>query len=163
MSKKSDYYFLNIKQIYPGTPKPSPLETEIWEEILEPYTEDDILRGIKNYRKELDTPHAPSPAKFRGYLYTPCKKKPENSPPELPPSPEVYLMHADVKAGRCKYFYSTYVNAVKYVLNVKLKEETDPERYNKLTQGQRYRLAVENGLFAEFDKVLDLVYEKGYS
>ena len=46
MSQKSDYFFLNIKQVYPNFARPSALETEIWEEMLEPYTQGDILAGI---------------------------------------------------------------------------------------------------------------------
>lgn len=39
MSQKSDYFFLNIKQVSPNFARPSALETEIWEEMLEPYTQ----------------------------------------------------------------------------------------------------------------------------
>lgn len=41
-------FFLNIKQVYPNFARPSALETEIWEEMLEPYTQGDILAGIKS-------------------------------------------------------------------------------------------------------------------
>lgn len=74
MSQKSDYFFLNIKQVYPNFARPSALETEIWEEMLEPYTQGDILAGIKSYRKSEDTNFAPNPARFRSYLYSRAKK-----------------------------------------------------------------------------------------
>lgn len=158
MSSKSDFFFANIKQVYPTFPKPSALEAEIWEELLEPYDEEIILNGIKSYRKTVDTPYAPSPAKFSEYLYQP--KKVVAREDDLPMCPASYLMQEDIKAGRCVYFFPTYEKAVRYILNQKTKELLSVEEYKNTTYGQRYRLAVDNGLFADFDKILDLVYNK---
>ncbi len=158
MSMKSDYFFANIKQVYPTFPKPSPLEVEIWEELLEPYREETIRRGIKSYRKTVDSPYAPTPAKFGEYLYEPNvaakSKKPDD---DLPLCPEAYLIKQDIKAGRCKHLFPTYANAVTYLLDVKTKEVMKPEDYKKSTRFQRYRFAVDNGLFANFDQTLDFV------
>lgn len=159
MSNKSDYFFLNIKQLYPNFARPSELETEIWAELLEPYSLEEIRTGIKSYRKDTDVGFAPTPAKFKSYLKTTTKP---TSQPDLPLSPESYLMQADIDAGRCKYFFSTYTSAVKYVLEEKLKAEVSEETFKSYNRGAKYRMAVEYGLFAEFDKVLDYVYEKGY-
>ncbi|MCM1324240.1 MAG: hypothetical protein NC218_08755 [Acetobacter sp.] len=161
MSDKSDFFFLTIKQVYPNFRQPSDLETEIWEEVLEPYDEDSIRDGIKSYRKNVDTGFAPTPAKFREFLFLPVKKRAENELPELPLSPESYLMDEDIKAGKCKYFFSTYVKAVAYVFDVKVKEISDPEEYKKYTRGMKYRIAVDKGLFADFDQILDKVYKTG--
>ena len=158
MSSKSDFFFAHIKQIYPTFPKPSGLETEIWEEILEPYDEEFILKGIKSYRKSVDTPYAPSPAKFCEYLYQPAKKDEREA--ELPMCPASYLMQEDQKAGRCVHFFPTYEKAVQYILNQKTKELLTPDEYKQTTYGERYRFAVDNGLFADFDTILDLVYNK---
>lgn len=119
MSQKSDYFFLNIKQVYPNFARPSALETEIWEEMLEPYTQGDILAGIKSYRKSEDTNFAPNPARFRSYLYSRAKKAEK---PCLPLSPESYLMEEDIRAGRCRHLFPTYCKAVEYVLEVELKK-----------------------------------------
>lgn len=157
MSVKSDLFFLNIKQIYPTFAKPSNLEAEIWEEVLEPYDEEAILKGIKSYRKTVDTPFAPTPAKFVEFLYQPQKKKRVEA---LPLSPSSYLMQQDIKSGRCKHLYPTYERAVEYVLNVKTKDVMSTEAYSKASRGARYHFAVKNGLFADFDKILDLVCVK---
>lgn len=159
MSKKSDYFFVNIKQVYPTFLRPSALDTEIWEEVLEPYSEEEILAGIKSYRKNVDTGFAPSPAKFTAYLYRPARG--EDLKPDLPLSPETYLMEEDIKAGRCKHLFPTYCHAVEYVFNVKLRELYPAEEFKKFSLGQKYRLSVDLGLFADFDEVLDLVYKKG--
>lgn len=163
MSSKSDYFFLNIKQVYPTFPKPSVLETEIWEELLEPYSEEVILKGIKSYRKTVDTPYAPSPAKFSEYLYMPNQavKQGTSFYDDLPPSPESYLIKEDIKAGRCKYNYPVYVKAVNYLLDTKTRELMTEEHYKKSSRFERYRLAVDNGFFAEFDQILDFVYNGG--
>lgn len=163
MSTKSDYFFLYIKQVYPTFPKPSALETEIWEELLEPYSEEIILKGIKSYRKTVDTPYAPSPAKFSEYLYSPVSSRRPKSPyDDLPPCPESYLIAEDKKAGRCKHNYPTYVKAVNYLLDVKTRDYMSEAEYKKSSRYQRYRFAVDNGFFADFDKTLDFVYAGGH-
>lgn len=157
MSDKSDYFFLNIKQVFPNFAKPTPLEAEIWAELLEPYQKDEILEAIKSYRKAEETNFPPNPAKLKNYLF---KRKTNPDKPVLPLSPETYLMEEDIKAGRCRYFFPTYVKAVAYVLDVKLKALFDEREFKSFSRGHKYRLAVEFGLFADFDKTLDLVYRE---
>ncbi len=158
MSQKSDYFFVTIKQVYPNFAKPSEMDVEIWEEVLEPYSVETIRRGIKSYRKNVDTGFAPTPAKFREYLYAPAEPK-RNQKPELPLCPEKYLMEADIKAGRCRHFFPTYARAVAYVIDVKVREVAKPEDYLMMSRMARYRFAVDNGLFADFERVLDQVYK----
>ncbi len=158
MSKKSDYFFLNIKQVYPTFTKPSALETEIWEEMLEPYDLADILAGIKSYRKTEEMNFAPNPARFKNYLFSHRKRaEPKLS---LPLSPETYLMEEDIKSGRCRHFFPTYCKGVEHVLEVKLKKLYPEEEFKAFSRGKKYRLAVENGLFADFDTILDMVKGK---
>lgn len=158
MSDKSDYFFVNVKQIFPNFAKPSQLEGEIWEEVLQPYSFKDILEALKAYRKCEDVNFAPNPAKLKKYLY---RHDTVQDKPVLPLSPEAYLMEQDIKAGRCKYFFPTYCKAVEYVLNDKLLQLLGEVEFKKLSRARRYRLAVDNGLFADFDKILDLVYSAG--
>ncbi len=162
MSKKSDYFFVNIKQIYPTFARPSALDTEVWSELLEPYSEEEIRQSIKAYRKNEDSKFAPTPARFKSYLFrdAPSARKREVND-DLPLSPESYLMQNDIKAGRCKYFFMTYTRAVEYVLEEKLKSVVKPEEFKGYTRGMKYRQAVEYGLFADFDETLDYVYKKG--
>ncbi len=163
MSKKSDYFFLNIKQLYPTFAKPSAIDVEIWTELLEPYSEEEIRSGIKAYRQTEDTGFAPTPARFKGYLFkNPAGKGKKTAvDDDLPLSPETYLMNNDIKAGRCKYYFMTYSDAVAYVLEEKLKAEVPPEEFKKYSRGMKYRQAVEFGLFGDFDETLDLVYKRG--
>lgn len=155
MSKKSDYLFLSIKQVYPAFAKPAALDMEIWAEMLEPFEKEDIKAALKDYRRSDMTGQAPKPGTFQNYLKS--YKRELREVDELPMSPESSLMEADIKAGRCKYFYPDYVNGVQYILNVQVKEIVGEKMYRKFTPGMKYRMAVDYGLFADFDKVLEIV------
>lgn len=154
MHAKSDYFFFNLKQVYPDFVKPSPLEAEIWEEVLAPYSEREILAAIKEYRKTETTNFAPNPAKLRPYL---LKKQPSASAPQLPLCPEDYLMKRDIKAGKCRHLFPIYEKAVNYLLDEVLKRSYPPAQFKTFPRGVRYQLAVEKGLFDDFEKTLDLV------
>lgn len=158
MTDKSDYFFFHIKQVYPNFTRPTELEAEIWAEMLEPYDFEDIRAGIKSCRAEETANQAPNPAKFRQYLF---HHAPQVEKPALPVSPESHLMKEDIRAGRCRHLFPTYCKAVNHVLNIKLAELYPAAEFRNFSRGKRYRLAVDNGLFADFDKVLDLVAGEG--
>lgn len=158
MTNKSDYFFLNLKQMYPGFGKPAEIDEEIWAEVLEPFQVEDIHKALKSYRKGNNGAFIPTVAQFKEYLY-PYEKRVVRD--YLPLSPESYLMEEDIKRGQCKYLYPVYVKAVEYVFNVKVKEAVGAKAFKDFTLGMKYRTAVDYGLFADFDKVLDMVYEEG--
>ncbi|MBP3687108.1 MAG: hypothetical protein J6J35_01935 [Alphaproteobacteria bacterium] len=155
MSEKSDYLFLSIKQLYPAFAKPAALDMEIWAEMLEPFDEEDIKSALKDYRRSDMTGQAPKPGTFRNYL-APYKRE-LREVDDLPWSPESYLMEQDIKAGRCKYFFPDYVSGVQYILNVLVKKEVGEKMFRKMTSGMKYRTAVDYGMFADFDKILEIV------
>lgn len=159
MTKKSDFLFWNLKKLYPTMCRPSQIDEDIWADVLEPYSELDIYAALKSYRQSAVGERIPFPRQFEDFLRLYARKEPDNS---LPLSPECHLIAEDKREGRCKHLFPTYVRGVHYVLNVKLKEEIGEEEFNKMTRGMRYRAAVENGLFADFDKVLDYVYKERY-
>ena len=150
MTDKSDYFFLNIKQMYPNFGKPSDIDQEIWEEVLEPFTKDDIRKALKSHRKSSNGAFIPSVAQFKDHLY-PYEKRVVKD--DLPLSPERYLMDEDIRRGQCKYLFPTYVKAVDYVFNVKVKEAVGDQAFKDFTTGKKYRTAVDYGLFADFDKI----------
>ncbi len=157
MSKQTDYFFLNVKEMYPSFNRPAAIDEEIWDEMLNKLSLEDIKKALKDYRTSKNGSFAPLPAQFKEYVYPYQPKHKVDDEDELPIFPESYLMNEDIKAGRCKYFYPTYCAGVQYVLNVKLKEVLGEEKFSKTTYHQRYRLAVEEGLFGDFDKTLDIV------
>jgi hypothetical protein len=158
MTNKSDYFFLNIKQMYSGFGKPAQIDEEIWAEVWEPFELEDIHKALKSYRKGKNGQFVPTVAQFKEYLY-PYEKRVVKD--DLPLSPERYLMEEDIKRGQCKYLFPVYVKAVDYVFNVKVKEAVGEKVFRDFTLGKKYRTAVDYGLFADFDKILDMVYAEG--
>ena len=159
MKCKSDCFLLNVKEIYPDFLKPSVEEYKIWEKMLNPYSAEEIIMGLKKWRKVKGKKIAPNVEEFGRYLGG--GKKDFKIKGGLPFNPEGYLMEQDIKAGRCKHFYPTYCKAVRYIFNVRLKELYKEKGFKDFSYSQKYRLAVENGLFADFDDVLDFVKESG--
>lgn len=160
MSNKSDYFFLCVKQIYPNFMKPSKIDEEIWADMLERFRADDIYDALKKYRKSVLGGSIPTPIKFQDFLY-PYQKKNKPIDNSLPLSPETALMEEDINAGRCKYFFRDYAEGVQYVLYEKIKEYVDEKTLKTYSRGMRYHLAVEYGLFGEFEEILDQLHQKG--
>ena len=162
MTENSDYFFWNLKELYPNFNRPSAIDEDIWAEMLTPYTKENIYAALKAYRKSEKGAYPPLPAQFKEHLYPYTKRV--TVVDELPLSPSTYLMEEDIKAGRCKHFFPTYEEAVNYIFDVKLKEVLGMEEFAKLpSRGARYQKAVDLCLFADFDQVLDLVYQRGKS
>ena len=160
MKRKSECFLLNVKEIYPHFMYPSDDECNKWEKVLLDYSPEEIIMGLKKWRRVKGKNVVPLVDEFGKYLVF-NKTREEFKRSELPFSPEVYLMEQDIKNGRCKHFYPTYCRAVRYVLNVKLKELYDSKEFKGFSYSKKYHLAVENGLFADFDEVLDLVKHSG--
>lgn len=144
--------------MYSGFGKPAQIDEEIWAEVLEPFELEDIHKALKSYRKGKNGQFVPTVAQFKEYLY-PYEKRVVKD--DLPLSPERYLMEEDIKRGQCKYLFPVYVKAVDYVFNVKVKEAVGEKVFRDFTLGKKYRTAVDYGLFADFDKILDMVYAEG--
>jgi hypothetical protein len=157
MSAKSDYFYSLLRQIYPNINRPLQLEEQIWAELLESYTEEEILKAVKSFRTDVDTPFPPTPAKLKEYLVHRTSSKPTCHGFSL----VEHLIQQDQKAGRLVYFYGTYREAVEYVLTEKLRAYmNDDEAFRKLDHQGRVDLAIDYGLFADFDDSLTLVAKR---
>lgn len=62
------FLFDKIKRIYPTFEKPDEFDVECWTEILSGYSQDDILRALKAYRKTVEYNTPPTPASFSKFL-----------------------------------------------------------------------------------------------
>ena len=157
---KIECFLLNIKELYPNFQYPSYETIRKWKDILEPYTADEIISAIKQWRKNNSIQNAPDVELFKSYL---VKKNEKNLTKcqFLPFNPESYLMEQDIKANRCKHLYPIYCRAVKYIINTRLKNFCSKNEFKHLNYSQRYTMAVEKGLFADFDKILDFVSTNG--
>ncbi len=158
--QKVECFLLNIKELYPNFNYPSQNLIQKWDQTLSPFSADEIIFAIKQWRKTYGTSQAPTIKLFTPYLVK-KNSKTLSKRQSLPFSPENYLMEQDIKANRCKHLYPTYCKAVKYIINIRLKEYYNKTDFKKLNYSQRYSQAVEKGLFADFDKVLDFVSKNG--
>lgn len=151
MSKKSDYLFWNLKQLYPTMGAPTKIDEEIYAEMLEPYSTEEIYAAIKSHRKGERGGYVPRLSELKESLEL-------NHPQrqyvrDLPLSPEVYLMREDERMGRTKYFFPDYKIAVNYILTERLRKEVGDWAADKLF-AERFRIAVDYGLFADFTEVV---------
>lgn len=157
--QKIDSFLLNIKYLYPNFKKPTPLEHTSWEELIAPYSVEEIILAIKKWKKSHTQNAYPTIQEFKNFLQ--YKQPPSSSSSyNLPFNPETYLMDQDIKSGRCKHLYPTYCKAVNYILNDRLKEFYPYNDFKKFNYSTRYKLAVDHGLFADFENTLDFIKER---
>ena len=156
--QKTECFLLNLKELYPSLKKPSKKILSDWQNLLSPLSVDEIISNLHLWVKNNpNTP--PTPSTFIP-SHTPASK-PSQTRQGLPFSPEAYLFEQDIKKNRNTHLYSTYCKAVRYILNYRLKQYYAKEEFKTFDYNDRYERAVERGLFADFDEVLDFVHQQG--
>lgn len=65
---ETKFLFDKIKKMYPTFDMPDELDIECWTEILQGYSQDDILKALKSYRKTVEYNQAPTPGTFAKFL-----------------------------------------------------------------------------------------------
>lgn len=156
--QKTECFLLNLKELYPSLKKPSQKILSDWQTLLSPLSVDEIISNLKLWVKNNpSTP--PTPSTFITKL--PHTPKTSHTKKNLPFSPETYLFEQDIKKNRNKHLYSTYCKAVRYIINYRLKEYYPKEEFKTFNYSARYERAVEKGLFADFDEILDFVHTQG--
>lgn len=157
--QKTKCFISNLRELYPNMSAPNEYQSQEWQKILSPLNVEDIISTLKSWVKK-SPKYPPTPQKFQNHLK--FTSKPQTMTKQyLPFSPESYLMRQDIENNRCKHFYPTYCNAVRYLLNVKLKTFYKNDEFKNFNYSKRYQLAVERGLFADFDQTLDFVASSG--
>lgn len=156
--KEAKFLFDKIKKLYPTFKYPDELDIEAWQEILEGFSHDDILRALKEYRKEVEYNTPPSIANFKKFL--------SNCPNETIPTTVIgekmtdyatAFMQRDIKLNRCRHLLPTYQAAVRYIAEDMLSREMPTSEWRKLSFAERCEKAMKQGLFNQFDDVLILV------
>lgn len=151
--------FDKIKKLYPTFNYPDELDIDIWQEVLEGFSQEDILRALKEYRKNEEYNAAPNPAKFKKFLVKMDEAHPTSAKALLAEtvraiSPASDLMQRDIAAGSCRHLLPIYEKAVKYVLREQLIEHMGFNACSKSSEESRYSLALRNGLFDDFNTIL---------
>lgn len=65
---ETKFLFDKIKKMYPTFDMPDELDIECWTEILQGYSQEDILKALKSYRKTVEYNQAPTPGTFAKFL-----------------------------------------------------------------------------------------------
>lgn len=135
-------------------------------DAFEQYDLYDVLLVIDEYWRYHSNKTKPTVAKILSMLRTNKAKVEVNEPIKMYRCIEEELFRNDIKLGRnAKCLYHHYRRSVDYILYTLLPAKIGSEEYKKLNEekdvdvrGRLYSIAVENGLFNDFDKVLQQVY-----
>lgn len=162
--KNASFVFEKMKRYYPNFETPDEFAIGEWVGILDGYSQTEILEGFKNYRKNVPYNVAPTPATFKSFLQAhKAEKMSESREGEFKAvSPSIQLMQDDIKNGNCKHLLPVYELAVKYVMTDKLIEIIGASEYAKMSYGQKYKTALNNGLFDDFSSTLKKVCFNNY-
>lgn len=159
--KATEFLFTKMKKLYPTFTRPDEVDVLAWTEILEGYSQTDILEALKNYRKNVAYNVAPLPAKFKEYLPEKhYRSEPESVKKELP-SPE-NLMAQDVAAGNCRNNLYVYREAFDICINQFLPEVIPADVAEHAFYPRNVQLAVENGVFGRFDEAMIMAAQRRF-
>lgn len=162
--KAAEFLFKKIKKLYPTFVYPDELDFEAWTENLEGYSQVEILDALKEYRKNVEYNKAPNPAEFKKFLTMTGSKtvrKTEDYSGYF--SIESKMMKRDLGLKRCSNTLTVYRKAVERILNYNLPAKVGIDEVKKAVasakndcevRGIKYSLAMRNGLFNDFDRIL---------
>lgn len=155
--KTTEFLFNKIKKLYPTFVRPDEFDIDCWLEVLEGYSQTEILDALKEYRKNCEYNNAPIPGTFKKYLH-------HKDAPEFQATPTVQeakcgdyswnAMAADIEAGCCRNALYVYRDAEKIVTTDWLLREIPAEVWRKMSPQSRVKVAMDKGLFGNFDEAL---------
>ena len=136
-----------------------------WEQAFDNYELDDVIQAINNYWRYKSDKSRPSVAQILAILQTEKEVKPKNNTNHDSVRffcIESDLMRRDIELGKnIDCLLSDYRRAVNYILTDRLIETLGSYEYNKLSnedktkeRSDKYRIAMQNGLFNDFDDIL---------
>lgn len=153
--KTIDFLFTKMKRLYPTFVRPDEIDVMAWTEILEGYSQTDILEALKNYRKNVPYNVAPLPAKFKEYLPERHKHAESTAPATLAKGDFAWeRMNSDIEAGSCRNNLYVYRDAERIVLNDWLAREIPASIWCKMSYASKLQQAKDKGLLSNFDEAL---------
>ena len=152
--KNTKFIFDKMKKLYPSFVMPDELDVEVWTEILEGYSQTDILEALKSYRKNVPYNVAPTPAAFRPFLHHEEKTTGATVAEEAKADFAWQRMDEDIEKGKCNWNMPTYRMAERIVLEEWLSKEMPVDLWQRMDYYGRVKQAKEKGLFDRFDDAL---------
>lgn len=162
-TKAAEFLFSKIKKLYPTFDVPDELDIEVWLDVLEGYSQTQILDALKAYRRNTEYNSAPIPANFEKWLVQQCKEHPvvDEEPKVKYFNPAVEFMQRDINLGKCKYTLKVYDRAVDYIINELLLDEVPVSEHGKMDFSTKCANAKDKGLFKDFDDILEQLATTG--
>jgi hypothetical protein len=159
--KTTEFLFGKIKKLYPTFTRPDEIDVSVWVDILDGYSQTEILEGLKNYRKNVPYNVAPLPAKFKEYLpERKSKAVAEQEKRELP-SPEKFMAD-DIKTGDCRNNLYVYRDAFEICLHEFLPQVIPADIAEHSYYPKDVQLAVENGVFFRFGEAMHMAAQRRF-
>ena len=144
----------------------NPEVVNAWREAFELYDLTDVFKAIDEFWRYANNKSKPRVAQLLSMLNT-TKEVEKAKPQEKQPSVRFFciesdLMRRDIELGKnTDCLLSDYRRAVNYILTDRLIETLGSYEYNKLSnddktkeRSDKYRIAMQNGLFNDFDDIL---------
>lgn len=156
--KTTDFLFAKMKKLYPTFERPDEIDVSVWVDILDGYSQTDILDALKNYRKNVPYNTAPTPAKFKDYLPEKHVKAETAERKELPTA--YHFWKQDGASGDLKYFFQDYERAFDLCINDYLREVIPAEEFARYSWQRRIKAALDNGVLNRMPEALQAVQPK---
>lgn len=163
MSEKlleTKFLFDKMKRLYPTFQVPDVIDIDCWTDILAGYSQDEILKALKAYRKTVEYNTAPIPSVFSKFLHE------ENGAPKLRAKEDVIV---DVKADDkdWKTFWNTQPALAYYMRDCEQKpsEEVHALRFYNLALNDIIAEMVDTlpyGKTMSYTKKIDLIRRNGW-
>lgn len=155
--KTTDFLFSKIKRLYPTFVRPDEIDIDCWLEVLEGYSQTEILDALKAYRKNCEYNNAPIPGTFKKYLHH--KDEQETKTTDAEPVAKCgdfawERMNSDIEAGSCRNNLYVYRAAERIILTDWLVKEIPADTWQRLSYKSRVQVAMDKGLFDNFDEAL---------
>lgn len=157
--KAAEFLFKKIKAIYPTFEYPDELDVDIWLDVLNGYSQTQILDALKAYRRNTEYNCAPTPANFEKWLKNQEKETPiqnNTEPAVVCFDPASRYMQRDIKIGVCKHLLGDYNRAVRAIVR-RLEDYVPITELQKMDFAQKWQNVENKGLNADFDEVLEKV------
>ena len=157
--KTTDFLFSKIKRLYPTFVRPDEIDIDCWLEVLEGYSQTEILDALKAYRKNCEYNSAPIPGTFKKYLHHKSESETESNSTVAEQLAKCgdyawERMNADIEAGCCRNNLYVYRDAERIVITDWLSREIPADVWRRMCYQSRVKAATDKGLFNNFDEAL---------
>lgn len=161
--KNASFIFQRMKKLYPTFETPDEVDIGAWVQVLDGYSQTEILKALTNYRASVPYNVAPIPAKFKEYLPERHQAEQEAEVPQAKCVDFAWSqMNLDIENGVCRNNLYVYRDAERIILEDWLLLEVPAEVWRKMSYASRLKVATEKGLVGRFSEALRQAAQKRF-